>query len=193
MSRRLVTVATYDLPPIAHIARNALEAAGIKAIISDDQMVGMDWLLSTALGGVKVQVWEEDVERAVVVLEAAAGAPEEGSESAEGEDEEDNGYEPTEEDFADEPETDPMPVSVTGEVAVSNDPPSRDRLARRAFFTAWLGLVLLPVAAYSFYLCLNGTFEAGPISGRGKFELGIAWLTSCLGFFFSTMICLSVW
>ncbi|HEY2784825.1 MAG TPA: DUF2007 domain-containing protein [Fimbriiglobus sp.] len=199
MSRRLVTVAVYDLPPLAHIARDALEAAGIKATVADGQMVGMDWLLSTAIGGVKVQVWEEDAERAVDVLESVHRK----SESPEGDepppdDDADYGVseEPTEADFADEPESpDPssvrVPTNVEDETPRTGEMTERDRLARRAFFVAWLGLPILPIAAYSFYLCLNSTFGPGEISARGKFELCVAWCTTCLGFFFSMLFCLN--
>ena len=73
MSRRLVTVATFDIPAKAEIARNALTAAGIQAVISDGEIVAMDWLISNAVGGIKVQVWEEDAERAAAVLNAKFG------------------------------------------------------------------------------------------------------------------------
>jgi Putative prokaryotic signal transducing protein len=175
--RRLVTVAIYDLPPLAHIARDALEAAGIKATVADDQMVGMDWLLSTAVGGVKVQVWEEDAERALAVLEEAdrehpVDEADPRAPTPDG-DEWGEDYEPTEADFA----VDPEPKPVTEPSA----PDNRDRLARRAFFTAWIGLALCPVSFYSLYLCLTATFGPGSISRRGRFELAVAWAFIPLG------------
>ena len=74
MSRRLTTVASYDEPVRAHAARNCLESAGIPAVISDSEIVAMDWLLSNAVGGIKVQVWEEDAERAAALLDKEFGA-----------------------------------------------------------------------------------------------------------------------
>jgi hypothetical protein len=68
MSKRLVTIATFDQAAQARLAQNALEAKGIKAMVSDENLVAMDWLLANAVGGVKVQVWEEDADSAVVVL-----------------------------------------------------------------------------------------------------------------------------
>ena len=55
-----------------------LDEAGNQATISDESLVAMDWLLSNAVGGVKVQVWEEDADRAVGVLEQKLGAQGEG-------------------------------------------------------------------------------------------------------------------
>ena len=65
MARKLVTIATFDQPAQARLAQNALEAAGVQTAVNDESLVAMDWLLSNAVGGVKVQVWEEDADRAV--------------------------------------------------------------------------------------------------------------------------------
>jgi hypothetical protein len=73
MSRRLMTVASFDIPAQAQIAKNALEAAGIQVVTADSEIVAMDWLISNAVGGVKVQVWEEDAERAAAVLDEKLG------------------------------------------------------------------------------------------------------------------------
>jgi putative signal transducing protein len=78
VEKRLVTVATFDQPAQARLAENALKDAGIRAAVSDDNLVGMDWLLSYAVRGVKVQVWEEDADRAVAVLEQNFGEHGEG-------------------------------------------------------------------------------------------------------------------
>lgn len=59
MGKRLVTIATFDQPTPAHLAKNALDEAGIQATVADASLVSMDWLLSNAIGGIKVQVWDE--------------------------------------------------------------------------------------------------------------------------------------
>ncbi len=64
----LVTVAAYREPHGAQIARATLEAEGIPAFVSQENLVGLNWIWSYALGGVKVQVPEEFAERAVTVL-----------------------------------------------------------------------------------------------------------------------------
>ena len=69
----MVTIATFDQAAQARLAQNVLQAAEIQAAVSDESLVAMDWLLSNAVGGVKVQVWEEDEDRAVATLEREFG------------------------------------------------------------------------------------------------------------------------
>src|SRR5436309_6708422 len=76
MSDDLRTVATYATPTDAAIARNALEVAGIWATVADELTLTADPLFSGAVGYIKVQVSEADLERAADVL-ADKGAPEE--------------------------------------------------------------------------------------------------------------------
>jgi hypothetical protein len=64
----LVTVATFSAAPEAHAVRMRLEAAGITVYLADEFTVTMDWLLSNAIGGVKVQVSARDAERALQIL-----------------------------------------------------------------------------------------------------------------------------
>ncbi len=63
-----VTVATVWKPAQAHILRSRLEAEGIHVFLADEETITMDWLLSNAIDGVKVQVPSKDVERARQVL-----------------------------------------------------------------------------------------------------------------------------
>lgn len=65
---KLVTVARFDLMPLAHIAKGSLEAEGIPCHIADEHLVQTDWLYSIAVGGIKLQVDEEFAERALAVL-----------------------------------------------------------------------------------------------------------------------------
>lgn len=50
----MVVVATYDVPAVATVARNALAAEGIPAAVIDDHVASL--LPSDAVGGVKVVV-----------------------------------------------------------------------------------------------------------------------------------------
>ena len=68
LNDRVVTVATFWNPVEAHVLVTRLEGAGIHAFLADEQTVTMDWLLANAIGGVKVQVAERDLERARQVL-----------------------------------------------------------------------------------------------------------------------------
>jgi len=62
-------IARYDGMPEAHIAMGRLAAEGIESWLADEHLVQTDWLYSIAVGGIKLQVANEDAERAVVILE----------------------------------------------------------------------------------------------------------------------------
>lgn len=64
----LVTVASFTNPLEAHIARGRLEAEGIQAFVAHEHHVWANWFLSTALGGVKIQVSPPDAQRAAEIL-----------------------------------------------------------------------------------------------------------------------------
>jgi len=56
------TIAAFTKPDDAHLLRLRLEAAGIEVYIQDENIVQIDPFYSNALGGVKVQVADKDVE-----------------------------------------------------------------------------------------------------------------------------------
>lgn len=62
--RRLVTVAAFNSPVEADLARSRLTEAGIPASLADETTAGNFWVLVNAVGGVKLQVWEDDLARA---------------------------------------------------------------------------------------------------------------------------------
>ena len=64
----MITVASFSKPEEAHLLRMRLEAGGVAAYILDENMVQMDWLYSNAIGGVRVQIAEEDAEDAKEIL-----------------------------------------------------------------------------------------------------------------------------
>ena len=76
---QLVTVGSFTDPMQAHIAGGRLESEGIPVTIADEYFIWANWMLSNALGGVKVQVpanYEEqarkilsDIEQGEYVLE----------------------------------------------------------------------------------------------------------------------------
>lgn len=65
-------VARFTSVGEAESARSALDAAGIEARVQDENMVAVDWLMSQAVGGVKLLVPAEEREAAAEVLSAAA-------------------------------------------------------------------------------------------------------------------------
>src|SRR5438445_5230531 len=71
----LVRVASCRGPAEALALRLKLEAAGIPVFLADEYTIAMDWLLSNAIGGIKVQVSEADVPRACEVLGIELPAP----------------------------------------------------------------------------------------------------------------------
>jgi hypothetical protein len=78
MSTNLVTLATFDTSIKAEMAKAALAEAGIQSELGDENLVTMNWLLSNAVGGIKLVVREEDAERALaayreIELDFAAG------------------------------------------------------------------------------------------------------------------------
>jgi hypothetical protein len=133
MTDRLVTVATFANSVEANLARNRLVEAGIKAFLGDEEAVNMAWYWTSALGGIKLQVPEGDVDAALALLtedtaidQAAPGEAQQPQEARAAE--------------FDEPEIVPT---------------SREQNANRAFKGAILGLLLWPLQLYAFWLLLQ--------------------------------------
>jgi hypothetical protein len=63
-------LATFSRPIDAHLLISRLAGNGIAAFIRDEHMVTLDWLASNAIGGVKVDVANEDYESALELIAA---------------------------------------------------------------------------------------------------------------------------
>jgi predicted RNA-binding Zn-ribbon protein involved in translation (DUF1610 family) len=61
-------VATFREAYQAYLGKGKLEAEGISSIVVDEYLVGINWMYSQAIGGVKLQVPEADYERAADLL-----------------------------------------------------------------------------------------------------------------------------
>lgn len=72
---RLVTIAAFNEPIEAHLARSRLECDGVPCSLADEHIVGVYWLSTAAVGGVKLQVRERDREQALRVLEETSARP----------------------------------------------------------------------------------------------------------------------
>jgi len=127
----------------------------------------MDWLLGQAVGGIKVQVRDEDAERAVAELGRKFGDDGEGfgAEDVEGDDEPEPAAEPE-----DEPEPAATPVA------------SRDDYARRLVLTAVFALFITPLWFYAVYLFLSAAFGEGTLSDYGRNKLFVGTFVLALGF-----------
>ena len=68
----LVTVATFTTLPEAEAARLRFESAGIPAVVTDAEIVNMDWLLGNAVGYIKLQVPRERAAAATALLDQIA-------------------------------------------------------------------------------------------------------------------------
>lgn len=63
-----VTLKRFDTAISAHIIKNRLESDGIDCHIFDENIVTLNPLLNFAVGGIRLQVAEEDFEKATRVL-----------------------------------------------------------------------------------------------------------------------------
>lgn len=70
-----VLLQSFAMPMEAELARGRLLASGIEAKLSDQHTVSMAWHLADAMGGIKLRVLEEDLERALVILESEPELP----------------------------------------------------------------------------------------------------------------------
>ena len=75
MTEKLVTIGIYSTPFEANMAKSKLESAGIYAFVADEYTIGINWLYSNALGGVKVQVPESVVSEAREILASEVESP----------------------------------------------------------------------------------------------------------------------
>jgi DNA-directed RNA polymerase subunit RPC12/RpoP len=64
----LVIIARFSSLPEAEGARSALESAGIEAFLADENTVGVNWLYSNALGGMRLYVNGENAADASRIL-----------------------------------------------------------------------------------------------------------------------------
>ncbi len=65
---RWVTIATFFVPAMAHLARLKLESEDIPCFINDEHITAMAWHYALATGGVKLKVPETEVGRAEASL-----------------------------------------------------------------------------------------------------------------------------
>ncbi len=68
-------VSTFSTPAEAHVALSRLESAGIKAVVRDEFTVTFNWLYSDAIGGVKLEVPDDDEAAAREILALPASEP----------------------------------------------------------------------------------------------------------------------
>jgi putative signal transducing protein len=67
--RMLVPIRRFRDLPEALLAKGSLESAGIECFLRDENIVRLDWFISNFIGGVKLCVWPEDVDKAQTLLD----------------------------------------------------------------------------------------------------------------------------
>lgn len=65
----LIRFKFYETALEANRDKQILAEKGIQSFIANEQLIQSDWLLSQAVGGIQLQVFEEDVEKAKQALE----------------------------------------------------------------------------------------------------------------------------
>lgn len=70
-----VVIASYLDAPSAYVAKGLLESEGIDAVLRDEHLVTANWMLSNALGGIRLSVPMSKSENAKTILaQVSAGA-----------------------------------------------------------------------------------------------------------------------
>jgi hypothetical protein len=173
----LMTVATFDSLTAAEIARAVLDAEGIRSFLADGEMVNTAWILSGALGGVKLKVAKSDFLAAERVLNSQRGKY--GPDACD-----DYGLPFPRDAFTkDRPSKAGRRDAVTLDPAHHQTPPETDdpdelenaettatldSLFRKALIVAVVGVFICPVVAQAYSLqLLSQAQELGvPITGR---------------------------
>jgi hypothetical protein len=162
----LMTVATFDSPTAAEIARTFLDAEGIRSFVADGEVVGALSILSGAVGGVKLKVAKSDFLAAERLLNSQRGR-------FDAEPRDDYGL-PLRRDAITQERHRGMPTrdseypevtDETGEPESAEETQTGlvDDLLNKAMLVAVLGLVICPVVAQAYSLHLLSQAEAIPI------------------------------
>ena len=66
----LTTIRRYRDLSEAIVARSLLESSGIRALLCDENLVRMEWQISDFIGGIRLQVEDDDEQDALQLLDA---------------------------------------------------------------------------------------------------------------------------
>jgi hypothetical protein len=64
------TLGSFNQLMDAYLLRARLEDSGITSYVRDENLITLDWLYSNAIGGAKLDVADEDYERALELMQA---------------------------------------------------------------------------------------------------------------------------
>lgn len=74
---KIVVYKTFTDPNNAHIVKGLLDSYGIKCFLSDENIVTLNAMYSSAVGGVKLNVFVKDLDRISEILESENALTEE--------------------------------------------------------------------------------------------------------------------
>ena len=66
--QRLITIRQYRDLTDAQLAKGVLDSSGIPSYLRDENLVRMDWFYSNSIGGIRLQVREQDLAAAEALL-----------------------------------------------------------------------------------------------------------------------------
>tara|TARA_R110000868_G_scaffold79232_10_gene225545 strand:- start:3564 stop:3944 length:381 start_codon:yes stop_codon:yes gene_type:complete len=67
MSNKLVTIGAFEYVSDLQVLKTKLEAEGIQVVLKDENILNSDPMISYAIGGVKLQVFNNDVDQALEI------------------------------------------------------------------------------------------------------------------------------
>ena len=67
MNQKFYTIASFEYPADVQILKGKLESEGIPVFLRDENTINSDPLISGAIGGVKLEVYFEDKEKALTI------------------------------------------------------------------------------------------------------------------------------
>lgn len=143
MLGHLITLETFMNAMQASLVKQHLEAAGIRCVLADEFTVSNFWHLSNAIGGIKLQVAEEDFERASALLAAQRREDVPGISYADEADEPEEETQPLEPKPGTDDEEDELPLN------------EREENIERAYRAVLIGLVFAPVQLYATWVLLD--------------------------------------
>ena len=148
MLGRLITLETYNNAMQARLALNYLEAAGIRCVLADEVAVTSGFSgLTNAIGGIKLQVAEEDLERASDLLDEVENQHRSQSEPI-------SEAETAADEVAEKPiQPEPKPGADDEE----DEPPLnvREENAERAYRAVLVGYMIIPLQLYATWVLLD--------------------------------------
>jgi len=69
METEFYTIGAFSYPADVQIIKGKLESEGIPVFLKDENTLNSDPLISDAIGGVKLQVYEKDKEKAIAIYD----------------------------------------------------------------------------------------------------------------------------